>query len=156
MGKIIVAKTAGFCFGVDNAVKLAFRTVNENPDNTFTLGEVIHNRQVLERLESKGVRIIREPGELKGNEHVVIRAHGIGENVYKELADRNAVIHDATCPYVKRIHNLVRQKYAEGCTIIIVGDRNHPEVIGVNGWCENSAYEVYSIEEVEALPDFDN
>lgn len=156
MGKIIVAKTAGFCFGVDNAVKLAFRTVNENPDNTFTLGEVIHNRQVLERLESKGVRIIREPGELKGNEHVVIRAHGIGENVYKELADRNAVIHDATCPYVKRIHNLVRQKYAEGCTIIIVGDRNHPEVIGVNGWCENSAYVVSSIEEVEALPDFDN
>lgn len=156
MGKIIVAKTAGFCFGVDNAVKLAFRTVNENPDNTFTLGEVIHNRQVLERLESKGVRIIREPGELKGNEHVVIRAHGIGENVYKELTDRNAVIHDATCPYVKRIHNLVRQKYAEGCTIIIVGDRNHPEVIGVNGWCENSAYVVSSIEEVEALPDFDN
>ena len=156
MGRIIVAKTAGFCFGVDNAVKLAFRTVNENPDNTFTLGEVIHNRQVLERLESKGVRIIREPGELKGNEHVVIRAHGIGENVYKELADRNAVIHDATCPYVKRIHNLVRQKYAEGCTIIIVGDRNHPEVIGVNGWCENSAYVVSSIEEVEALPDFDN
>ena len=156
MGKIILAKTAGFCFGVDNAVKLAFRTLIESPDNTYTLGEIIHNRQVLERLGNEGIKVIQSPSQLEGSEHVVIRAHGIGEDVYKELINRNAVIHDATCPYVKRIHNLVRQKYADRCTIIIVGDKNHPEVIGINGWCENKAYVVSSTEEVEALPDFPN
>jgi len=153
MGRIIVAKTAGFCFGVNNAVKLAFQTMEENPGKTCTLGEIIHNRQVLEKLEQKGVRAVENPAELNEGEHVVIRAHGIGEAVYNELTERNVVIHDATCPYVKRIHKLVKQKHAEGCTIIIVGDRNHPEIIGINGWCDNKAYVVSSIEEAEALPD---
>ncbi|WP_054632723.1 bifunctional 4-hydroxy-3-methylbut-2-enyl diphosphate reductase/30S ribosomal protein S1 [Thermoclostridium stercorarium] len=153
MAEIIVAKTAGFCFGVDNAVKLAFRISEENPGNTSTLGEIIHNRQVMEELAQRGVKVVESPDELKEGEHVIIRAHGIGEAVYNELKKRNVIIHDATCPYVKRIHKLVRQKHAEGCTIIIVGDRNHPEIIGVNGWCDNRAYVVSSIEEVDLLPD---
>ncbi|HEY8421489.1 MAG TPA: bifunctional 4-hydroxy-3-methylbut-2-enyl diphosphate reductase/30S ribosomal protein S1 [Thermoclostridium sp.] len=156
MGEIILAKTAGFCFGVDNAVKLAFRTLSENPGNTCVLGEIIHNRQVLERMEQQGVRVVQDPGQLNDGDHVVIRAQGIGEDIYKELKNRNVIIHDATCPFVKRIHNLVREKHAEGCTIIIVGDRNHPEIIGINGWCGNKAYVVSSTEEVEDLPDFTN
>jgi len=156
MGEIILAKTAGFCFGVDNAVKLAFRTLSENPGNTCVLGEIIHNRQVLERMEQQGVRVVQDPGQLNNGDHVVIRAQGIGEDIYKELKNRNVIIHDATCPFVKRIHNLVREKHAEGCTIIIVGDRNHPEIIGINGWCGNKAYVVSSTEEVEDLPDFTN
>lgn len=156
MSEIILAKTAGFCFGVDNAVKLAFRTLSENPGNTCVLGEIIHNRQVLERMEQQGVRVVQDPGQLNDGDHVVIRAQGIGEDIYKELKNRNVIIHDATCPFVKRIHNLVREKHAEGCTIIIVGDRNHPEIIGINGWCGNKAYVVSSTEEVEDLPDFTN
>lgn len=153
MANIILAKTAGFCFGVDNAVKLVFQTLTENPDSTCTFGELIHNRQVSEKLKEKGVSVILDSSELKGDNHVVIRAHGVGENVYKELEDRNATIHDATCPYVKRIHKLVKQKHAEGCSIIIVGDKNHPEVIGIKGWCDNKAVVVSSAEEVEAIPD---
>jgi len=153
MGKVIVAKTAGFCFGVDNAVKTAFSTLAENPGKTCTLGEIIHNRQVLEKLEQQGIRVVESPDELKNGEHVVIRAHGIGETIYNDLMERNVIIHDATCPYVKRIHKLVREKHSEGCTIIIVGDRNHPEVKGISGWCDNKAYVVSGIEEVEDLPD---
>ena len=156
MGKIILAKTAGFCFGVDNAVKLAFQTLEKNPGSTRILGEIIHNRQVLEILEEQGVKTVHDASRLESGDHVVIRAHGIGEAIYDELKSRNVIIHDATCPYVKRIHNLVRQQHSEGCTIIIVGDRNHPEIIGVNGWCENKAYVVSSAEEVEDLPDISN
>jgi len=156
MGKIILAKTAGFCFGVDNAVKLAFQTLEKNPGSTRILGEIIHNRQVLEILEEQGVKTVHDASRLESGDHVVIRAHGISEAIYDELKSRNVIIHDATCPYVKRIHNLVRQQHSEGCTIIIVGDRNHPEIIGVNGWCENKAYVVSSAEEVEDLPDISN
>lgn len=153
MVKFIVAQTAGFCFGVDNAVKLAFEILDKNPDNTCILGELIHNRQITEKLKEKGAKVINDLDELRSNNHVVIRAHGIGEDVYKELSARNVIIHDATCPYVKRIHNLVRQKYSKGCTIIIAGDKNHPEVIGVKGWCDNKAFVVSSPDEVDDLPD---
>lgn len=151
MANIVVADSAGFCFGVDNAVKLAFKTLENSPDNTCTFGELIHNRQVSEGLKKKGARVILNTDELKNNDHVVIRAHGIGEAVYNEINNKKAIIHDATCPYVKRIHRLVGEKHADGCMIIIVGDKNHPEVIGINGWCENKAFIVLTEEDVDEL-----
>ncbi|HAA25872.1 MAG TPA: 4-hydroxy-3-methylbut-2-enyl diphosphate reductase [Ruminiclostridium sp.] len=155
MAKIILAKTAGFCFGVANAVQTAFRVLKENPGRTRIYGELIHNRQVSDALAEEGAFSVQSPDQLEPGDHVVIRAHGIGEDLYNELKSRDVVIHDATCPYVKRIHNLVREKYNEGCRIIIVGDRTHPEVIGINGWCGNEAFVVSEPEEVELLPDTD-
>lgn len=155
MAKVILAKTAGFCFGVDNAVKTAFQTLKENPGKTRIYGELIHNRQVSDALAEKGAYSIKSAEQLQPGDHVVIRAHGIGEDLYNELKSKDIAIHDATCPYVKRIHNLVREKYNEGCRIIIAGDKEHPEVIGVNGWCGNEAFVVSEPEEAELLPDID-
>ncbi|NLO40627.1 MAG: bifunctional 4-hydroxy-3-methylbut-2-enyl diphosphate reductase/30S ribosomal protein S1 [Ruminiclostridium sp.] len=155
MGKIIVAKTAGFCFGVDNAVKIAMKTLQAYPNKTRTFGELIHNRQVSEKLAAKGVDAVQSIDKLEKDEHVVIRAHGIGETVYKELKEKQVHTHDATCLYVKRIHKLVAEKHREGCEIIIVGDKNHPEIIGINGWCDNQALIVSEPEEAEDLPQSD-
>lgn len=155
MGKIIVAETAGFCFGVDKAVKLAMKTLEENPDRTRTLGELIHNRQVSDKLARKGVGSIQGLEQLEKEDHVVIRAHGIGEAVYESLKHKKVNIHDATCPFVKRIHILVREKYKEGWMIVIIGDKRHPEIIGINGWCDNKAYIVSEKEEVLPLPETD-
>ncbi len=155
MGKIIPAKTAGFCFGVDRAVKLAFETLKENPGNTRTLGELIHNRQVSDALLEKGVKCIQCPDQLRKGDHVVIRAHGIGEDMYELLKREQVNIHDATCVFVKRIHQLVREQQTEGCLIVIVGDRKHPEVIGINGWCKNKALIISEPNEVDTLPDYD-
>ncbi|MBP7176122.1 MAG: bifunctional 4-hydroxy-3-methylbut-2-enyl diphosphate reductase/30S ribosomal protein S1 [Thermoclostridium sp.] len=155
MGKIIVAKTAGFCFGVDNAVKMAMKTLHAHPNKTLTYGELIHNRQVSERLAADGVHAIQNIDQLEKDEHVVIRAHGIGEAVYKELKEKQVHTHDATCLYVKRIHKLVAEKHREGCEIIIVGDKNHPEIIGINGWCDNQALIVSEPDEALALPQND-
>lgn len=153
MGRIIVAERAGFCFGVDNAVKLAFQTLRENPGKTRTFGELIHNRQISDKLTREGVHCVQHPEQLQNDDHVVIRAHGIGEAVYESLKNKQVVVHDATCPYVKRIHKLVREKQQEGYRIIIVGDDKHPEVIGINGWCGNRALIVSDVDEVEAMPE---
>lgn len=155
MGKIIVAKSAGFCFGVDNAVRLAMKVATEYPGKTGTYGELIHNRQISDKLAEDGVHIVKTPDQLQPDEHLVIRAHGIGEAVYDELNQKQVHIHDATCPYVKRIHNLVNEKYREGFQIVIVGDKNHPEVIGVNGWCGNEALIISETQEAQALPESD-
>lgn len=152
MAKIITAQTAGFCFGVDNAVKLAMKILQDNPKQTRTYGELIHNRQVSEKLATDGVHAIQSMEQLDKDDHVVIRAHGIGEAVYEELKEKQVHVHDATCPYVKRIHKLVAEKHQEGCKIVIVGDKNHPEIIGINGWCNNEAVIVSEPEEAEALP----
>jgi 4-hydroxy-3-methylbut-2-enyl diphosphate reductase len=152
MGRLMVAQTAGFCFGVDNAVKLAFKTLRSNPDKMRTYGELIHNRQLSEKLAEEGARCVQCTEQLHKDDHVVIRAHGIGEDVYSVLNQKQVNIHDATCPYVKRIHKLVREKYREGYRIIIVGDDSHPEVIGINGWCEYKAWVVSNKEGIESLP----
>ncbi len=151
--EIILAKTAGFCFGVGNAVKIAENLINNYEGDIYTLGPIIHNRQVVERLEQKGVKVLESPQEVEGPGKVIIRTHGVVPEIYGELEKRGVDVIDATCPYVKKIHQLVSEKYNEGYQIIIVGDRNHPEVIGINGRCANSAIILDSVEQVDSLPD---
>lgn len=147
--EIIVAKHSGFCFGVDKAVKTAFNI--QSDERVFTLGELIHNSQVIEALKEKGIQTIDDIDELRENDCVIVRAHGIGKNVYEMLKMRNVRILDATCPYVKRIHEIVKRKQDEGFKIIIVGDPQHPEVIGINGWCEGKALIIADEEDAENL-----
>ncbi|NMA66256.1 MAG: bifunctional 4-hydroxy-3-methylbut-2-enyl diphosphate reductase/30S ribosomal protein S1, partial [Clostridiaceae bacterium] len=150
--KIIRAKNAGFCFGVNKAVYTAFNfNLNDLKGNLYTVGELIHNRQVIESLENRGIKVLSSFDELKKDDYVIIRAHGIGKKVYDELTKRKVQILDATCPYVKRIHHIVKKKYEEGYTIIIVGDSKHPEVIGINGWCEDSALIISDEKDVDKL-----
>ncbi|MBQ7444975.1 MAG: 4-hydroxy-3-methylbut-2-enyl diphosphate reductase [Clostridia bacterium] len=137
-----LAKTAGFCFGVNNAVNLALRTV-EDPENAgrrvVTLGPIIHNRIVVDRLAEKGISVIESPEEAMPGDVVIIRAHGVAPSVIEALKSRGAEVIDATCPFVKKIHKTVAEEYAAGRRIIIVGDKDHPEVIGTNGCCDNTA-----------------
>lgn len=152
--EIIVAKHSGFCFGVDKAVKTAFSVQCDG--RVFTLGQLIHNAQVTEALRRKGIKPIDDIDELKENDCVIIRAHGVGRDVYERLNARNVRILDATCPYVRRIHEIVRKKHEEGYKIVIVGDPSHPEVRGINGWCGGKALIVSDEEEAESIQPSDD
>lgn len=152
--EIILAKTAGFCFGVNNAIKIAEDL--QNSDGVInTMGPLIHNDQVVNELKEKGIGIISDIGEAPEGSKVIIRAHGVAPEIYEEAEKRNIEIIDATCPYVKKIHKLVRNMREDGCTIVIAGDRNHPEVKGVNGWCGNSALIANTPEEADAFAPID-
>ena len=143
---IEVAKTAGFCYGVKRAVNEAFR-IAENGEKTVTLGALIHNRQVIAELEKKGIRVIDSVFEADKDTTVIIRAHGVGKETIDSLEKRGISYIDLTCPFVKKIHNIVFEHYNKGYKIVIIGDKNHPEVKGINGWCDNSAFITYSTED---------
>ena len=149
--EIIVAQSAGFCFGVSNAVKLVNELIDKEKSGIYTYGPIIHNDQVVEQLSSKGVKSIEDLDGTVPGRHIVIRTHGVVPEIYEEIKQKGLILNDATCPYVKKIHNLVNEKCKEGYDIIIVGDKNHPEVVGIKGWCENKANVVDSIEDVDKL-----
>ncbi len=134
MVKITLAKSAGFCFGVDRAVKMVYNELNKG-GNVCTLGPIIHNQNVVDDLKERGVRIINNISELKPDERVVIRSHGVGKSIYDEIAEKGNEFIDATCPFVAKIHKIVREKSAEGYEIMIAGDSKHPEVEGIVGHC---------------------
>ncbi len=136
---ITVAKTAGFCFGVDRAVKIAYETAREQTDKKiYTLGPLIHNPSVVADLESRGISVINSPSEASEGDTVIIRSHGVGKAVFDELKDRGVNIVDATCPFVTKIHKLVAERTGKGELVLIAGDREHPEVQGILGWSDNS------------------
>ncbi|QCX32616.1 bifunctional 4-hydroxy-3-methylbut-2-enyl diphosphate reductase/30S ribosomal protein S1 [Caloramator sp. E03] len=149
--QIFIAKSAGFCFGVQNAVQKA-QEVAEKGEKAATLGPIIHNRQVIEDLKSKGIDLIEDISKIEDSQKIIIRSHGISKQDYDSLIAKNAIIVDATCPYVKNIHKIVQEKYSLGYKIIIIGDREHPEIKGVNGWCDNSAIIINTVEDVNNLP----
>ena len=134
--EVILAKSAGFCFGVDRAVKMAYE-VAEAERSSCMLGEVIHNSHVVNELAQQGMRVIGLPEQASENDCVLLRAHGEGQWVYELLEQRGARIVDATCPKVARVHQLVREAQQEGRRSVIIGEKNHPEVRGIAGWCEN-------------------
>lgn len=140
MIEIVLAETAGFCFGVKRAMDIIYDSVKNNDIKIYTLGPIIHNTQVVNDLCSKGVQVVNEIEEIADKEAtVVIRTHGVSKKLYHKLKEANLSYIDATCPYVKKIHKIVEKHYNEGYQIVIIGDPNHPEVQGINGWCEHSA-----------------
>ena len=148
--KVTLAKSAGFCFGVKRAVEMVYKEA-ETGKKVYTLGPIIHNEQVVQDLEQKGVRVIDTPEELSKAEDatVIIRSHGISADVYHQLEDKKVRIVDATCPFVSKVHRIVEKKYQEGSCIVIVGNANHPEVEGINGWCNGAATVIGSVSEAE-------
>ena len=134
--EIVLAKSAGFCFGVNRAIEHVYDAIGSG--NIYTYGPIIHNKEVTKDLEAKGVYSIDSfDGITDGI--VVLRSHGVGKEVYDEAKEKGIKIIDGTCPFVKKIHDIVMREYEEGRSIIIVGDGAHPEIIGINGWCCNSA-----------------
>lgn len=137
MSNIRVAESAGFCFGVKRAIEMAYEAIGVEP-KLYSYGQLIHNKTVTDDLASKGLEIVENlDGLTEGT--LLIRSHGVGKALYDEAEAKGLKILDGTCPFVKKIHNIVHEKLAEGMGIIIVGDGTHPEVIGINGWCENAA-----------------
>lgn len=147
--EIITAKSAGFCFGVNRAIEACYNEI-EKGGRIVTYGPIIHNKNVNKDLENKGVKSVDTLDGCEGAT-VIIRSHGVGKAVYDELERRNIHYMDGTCPFVKKIHNIVRKKLDEGYEIIIIGDRKHPEVIGINGWCDNSAITVDNVDDAQKL-----
>lgn len=137
MSKVTVAKSAGFCFGVDRAVKMVYSELGKNT-KVATLGPIIHNQDVVNDMKSKGARIINSVDELEKDETVVIRSHGVGRDVYEQIAAKGNRMLDATCPFVSRIHKIAAEKSAEGYFILIAGDSSHPEVQGIVGHCDEN------------------
>lgn len=147
---ITVARTAGFCFGVDRAVNTVYQLLKEG-GQVATLGPIIHNPQLVKSLEEKGVRTVGTPEEVLPGEALVIRSHGVGQSVYDEIAERGLSMVDATCPFVLKIHRIVSECSAKGATVLIAGDKNHPEVLGIKGHCSGPVYIFDGPEELREL-----
>ena len=141
---IKVAKTAGFCYGVKRAVNSVYDEI-KNGTKLATLGALIHNPQVIGDLAEKGVIAYDNPDDIPDGYTIVIRAHGIGKETYDKIRNRPHI--DLTCPFVEKIHKIVSEYHNKGYGIVIVGDKNHPEVKGINGWCGNNALVIYDINE---------
>ena len=135
MKELIVALSAGFCFGVSRSVEMAEELLEEN-GKCKCLGELIHNEDVVERLTQKGMTVISKPEEAQSGDNVIIRAHGVSKAVYDELEGTGAIITDATCPKVKAIHKIVSRAAEEGDCVFVIGMKNHPEVEAICGWCK--------------------
>ena len=141
MRELRVAQSAGFCFGVSRSVDMAEKLLKER-GSCASFGELIHNENVVRRLEAGGLRVIQKPDELEAGEHVLIRAHGVSREIYERLEKAGGEVADATCPKVKAIHTIVSRAAAEGRFVIIIGMPKHPEVEGICGWCgEHAVFE---------------
>ena len=136
--ELIMAEKAGFCFGVDRAVKIVYNVLHEGK-KVVTYGEIIHNHDFTGELAAKGVRIVNTPDELAGltDETVIIRSHGVGRDIFRLLEEKGIEYRDGTCPFVRRIQKIVDEKSAAGYDIIIMGDENHPEVRATASYCHN-------------------
>jgi len=139
--RVIVAKPTGFCFGVERAIRLA-KTGKARSGKVYTLGELVHNPLVLAELEEEGIRVVRRPAEAKGGA-LVIRAHGCPPETLAECERRGLTVIDATCPYVRKVQNVAKRLKDEGYVVVVVGERNHPEVRSILGH-SRGASRVYS------------
>ncbi len=146
---IILAKTAGFCFGVDRAVNLVYELV-EKGERVCTLGPIIHNAQLVSDLESKGVKIIENVDDAPEGYTIVVRTHGVEKQVLDKIDDKGFHYVNATCPFVTKIHNIVK-KQSEDTVVLIAGDKNHPEVMGIRSYCKGDSYVFKNEEELENI-----
>jgi len=151
---VILAKTAGFCVGVKRALELVLKAINENQTKIYTYGPLIHNPQVLELLQERGITVLK-PGEKVSSGLVVIRAHGIPPQEQAELETGGVRIIDATCPRVAKVQAIIRRAAERGAATIIVGDADHPEVEGLMGHTQGRGYVVARSPEVASLPELD-
>ncbi len=148
---VIVAKSAGFCFGVQRAVDKVYEQIDNGDKPIYTFGPIIHNEEVTHELEEKGVSVIENEEELcslsKGT--VIIRSHGVSRHIYDMISENGLHLVDATCPYVKKIHRIVENRTQEGYDIIVIGDSGHPEVEGIVGWGNGNVSVIGSESEAE-------
>ncbi len=148
--EVIRAKSAGFCFGVKRAVEKVYEQIGKGR-KIYTFGPIIHNEEVVRDLEARGVSVIEGIEELKALDEgmVVIRSHGVSKEVYDLLEKKGLECVDSTCPFVKRIHDIVEKESGQGKKIVIIGNPGHPEVEGIKGWSSGEVEIIESIEQAE-------
>lgn len=149
--EVTLAKSAGFCFGVKRAVEMVYKEA-EKREHVYTYGPIIHNEQVVADLQKKGVTVLNTIEELKAIEKgtVIIRSHGVSKEIY-DILDREGIqIVDATCPFVKKIHNIVKEHTEKNENVVIIGNAKHPEVEGIKGWGNGNVTVIETIEEAKA------
>ena len=147
--EILKAKTAGFCFGVDRAVRMTY-DLADGGHKVATLGPLIHNPQCVADLAGRGVITVDTPDQVPEGYEVVMRSHGVPRDVYDQLAQRNLVVHDATCPFVAKIHRIARRAEEEGKCLLVAGDKNHPEVQGIVGHTRGEVFVFADLAELQA------
>ena len=159
---VVLARSAGFCFGVDRAVEAVYRVLEEEEKKAlternpiYTYGPIVHNERIVEELEKRGVRVLKSISELTDLDRgiVVIRAHGVGKEIYESLEKKGLKLVDSSCPFVRKIQKLVAEHSKNGESVIVMGDPEHPEVQGILGWGEGDVRALKGLEEVEALPE---
>ncbi|RMG02168.1 MAG: 4-hydroxy-3-methylbut-2-enyl diphosphate reductase [Acidobacteria bacterium] len=149
--QIILAEEYGFCFGVERAVQMVEKALQEG-ETVRTLGPLIHNEAEIKRLESEGVKTISTPVQIQRGETAVIRAHGVPPEVEAELKEKASKVIDATCPFVTRVQRLAARAAAQDRHVVVVGNPDHPEMVGVKGYAPNHAFVVRDASEVANLP----
>ena len=149
--EFVIAKSGGFCRGVQKAVDTA---MSIDPQNTYIYGEIIHNKDVVNEITSRGIKTVEELSDVPEGATLIIRSHGVGRAVFETCEQKNIHVVDCTCEFVRRTQKIIQEEYAKGKVIVIVGERKHPEVVGLNGWCDNSAY-IFSSEDddFDVLPE---
>lgn len=153
--EIIIGKSAGFCFGVSNAVNKTIDLLTEESKQMYCLGELVHNKQVTEELQNKGLKIINDVEEAK--ENVIIRSHGVTNEVYEKAKNMGLKIIDLTCPKVLKIHNIAKEYANKGYYIFLIGNKIHPETIGTISYCGKNSRIIEKEEDIElALQEFNN
>ena len=135
--EILVAKSGGFCHGVKKAVDTALTI---DPENTYIYGEIIHNKEVVDTITKRGIITVDSLSEVPDGATLIIRSHGAAKKVFDECADRGIKVVDCTCEFVRRTQRIADEQHRAGNAVIIIGERTHPEVIGINGWCGEQAY----------------
>ena len=139
--EVKVAKTAGFCFGVKRAVEKAYEVAEQSQEEVYTYGPIIHNEEVVTDLEKRGVHVLETEEDLRRLEKgtVIIRSHGVPKYIYELLEKKGLSYVDVTCSFVLKIHRIVERESRAGRHIVIIGNADHPEVVGIRGWCQGSS-----------------
>lgn len=149
--EVITAKSAGFCFGVKRAVEKVYEVADRKNGPVYTYGPIIHNEEVVKDLEKKGVSVLETEEDLKNLTEgtVIIRSHGVPRRIYDQIREQGLDYVDVTCPFVLKIHRIVERESKAGRHIVIIGNRTHPEVEGIRGWCEGPSTVIRTKEEAE-------
>ena len=131
---------------------LAWRELCEEQNKKiYALGPLIHNKQAVGKYEERGLITADDIEEIPSDVKMIIRSHGVSKSIYDRAEKKELEVVDTTCPFVKKIHNIVEENYNKGKKIILIGDKNHPEVIGINGWCKNTAITIKTVDEAKEL-----
>lgn len=147
--ELIIGKTAGFCFGVRNAVDKTYEEINKNTKNLYCLGELVHNGRIVENITKKGVITVNDISEIPNNSNVIIRAHGVEPSIYDIANEKNLNLIDLTCPKVAMIHKLAEDFVSNEYYIFLIAENNHPETIGTKGFCGEKSSIIENVEDIE-------